>query len=91
MRDQDERYGLFIDRSAAKELDRVPERDFARIDEKIQSLRTEQRPYGVEKLTGMVHRVRVGNWRVIYVIDDDKKRVVVTHVRRRNERTYSDI
>jgi mRNA-degrading endonuclease RelE of RelBE toxin-antitoxin system len=44
--------------------------------------------HGVEKLHANVHRVRVGDWRVIYVIDDDAQQVTVERVKRRNERTY---
>lgn len=35
------------------------------------------------------YRIRVGNYRVLYDIDDDKHRVVLLKIARRNERTYS--
>ena len=37
------------------------------------------------------HRVRQGNWRILYDINDDARLVTVTNVLRRNERTYRDL
>jgi mRNA interferase RelE/StbE len=45
------------------------------------------RPAGCKKLKGYkdVWRIRAGNWRVIYVIDDSAKRVIITRVAHRRE------
>lgn len=58
--------------SAAKEIDRLPVRTASRVVAKIGSLAVTPRPPGVKKLEGepVRWRIRVGDWRVIYSIDD---------------------
>ena len=46
------------------------------------------RPFGVKKLAGRVHRIRVGPYRIIYSIYDREKVVVIDKVERRKESTY---
>ena len=60
-----------------------------RVEAKISSLGIAPRPPGTEKLKDSIYRVRVGTWRLIYVIDDTKRLVVAAEVRPRNERTYN--
>lgn len=48
-------------------------------------------PAGCEKLYDDVYRVRVGNWRIIYIVDGKNRRVEVGSIRRRSERTYKGI
>ena len=73
-----------LDRRVRRELDRVHEPDFGRIAEAIL-----KRPRGCRKLHGLEGwRIRVGNWRVIYHINDDQKLVTIVAVRRRREDTY---
>lgn len=62
--------------------------DYRRVDERICSLRMNPRPYGVTKIRDKVHRIRVGPWRVIYLIDDANRVVVINAVRRREKDTY---
>ena len=59
--------------SATKELQALPEKaPLSRLVEKIQSLANQSRPSGAEKLAGRpnLYRVRQGNDRVIYSVDD---------------------
>jgi mRNA interferase RelE/StbE len=71
------RYSLEINQSAQKELDAVDDALFNRIDRKILALADNPRPAGCKKLKGHKNlwRVRVGDWRVVYVIDDTAKLV----------------
>lgn len=72
-----------------RELNRIREPDFSRITETILKLEDDPRPSGCRKLRGLEGwRVRVGNWRVIYHIDDQEKVVTIVAVRRRREDTY---
>ncbi|MBI5034866.1 MAG: type II toxin-antitoxin system RelE/ParE family toxin [Chloroflexi bacterium] len=75
-------------RRVERELDKIPSRDFARVADAIQQLAQNPRPFGVIKLAGNVHRIRVGRFRVIYEIDDTAKIVVITSVKKRSESTY---
>ncbi len=66
------KYSLDIKRSAQKELDVLDDSMFSRIDRKILSLADDPRPAGCKKLKGYKDqwRVRVGEWRVVYIIED---------------------
>ena len=80
-------YFLEIKHSAQKELDALDDATFARIDRRILALADNQRPVGCKKLAGYKDqwRVRIGDWRVVYAIDDAAKRVSITRVAHRRE------
>lgn len=81
------KYSLEIKHSAQRELDALDNAVFARIDRKILALADNPRPPGCKKLTGYKDqwRVRVGDWRVIYLIDDEANLVTITRVAHRRE------
>ncbi|MBI2849940.1 MAG: type II toxin-antitoxin system RelE/ParE family toxin [Chloroflexi bacterium] len=70
--------------------ERAPRHDVARLSEAIESLLNNPRPHGVRKVRGKreAYRVRVGNYRVIYEVDDGEHEVLISRVLRRNEGTY---
>ena len=79
-------YRLLIKPSAAKELEAVPKRDRRRVVVRIQSLRTDPRPPGSEKLSGHdLYRVRQGNYRVLYSVDDTDETIVLIKIGHRRE------
>ncbi len=81
-------YSLTIKPSAAKELEDVSDKaTLARLIEKIQLLVTQPRPSGAEKLAGRqnLYRVRQGNYRVIYSVDDQSRVVDVVKVGHRRD------
>ena len=81
-----ENYRILIKTSAAKELESVPSRDRRRIVKKIQSLSSEPRPTGCEKLSGgEKYRIRQGNYRILYTIQDDVLIITVIRVGHRRE------
>jgi len=74
-------YNILIRRSAAKELEAVPLKDRRRIVTRIEGLRTEPRPSGCEKLSGDdKYRIRQGNYRILYEIQDQALIVTVVRV-----------
>ena len=81
------KYSLDIKQSAQKELDALDDTLFTRIDRKILALADNPRPVGCKKLKGYKDqwRIRIGDYRVIYVIDNATKTVTVTHVAHRRE------
>jgi mRNA interferase RelE/StbE len=81
------KYSLEIKRSAQKELDALDDALFTRIDRKILALADDPRIAGCKKLRGYKDqwRVRAGDWRVLYVIDDAAKLVTITRVAHRRE------
>jgi mRNA interferase RelE/StbE len=83
------RYRVELSPAAQRELRRLPPGEAARLRGPILSLSLEPRPPGVPKLAdGDFWRLRVGDRRVIYLIDDPAALVVVLRVARRSESTY---
>ncbi len=79
----------FLDRRVERELDRVPEPDYSRVAAALLQLETSPRPVGCLKLRGLEGwRIRVGNWRVIYYINDDDAIITIAAIKRRREDTY---
>ena len=86
-----QRYRVIIDPHASRQLRRVRSGDRSHISEAMDSLRPNARPYGAIKLRGGGYRLRWGNWRIFYDINDAERVVTITDVLRRNERTYRDV
>ena len=86
------RYRVELTTAAERQLGRLPPGDAARLRAPILALAIEPRPPGVTNLVGTDFlRLRVGELRVIYVVDDDAHLVVVLRVARRAESTYRRI
>jgi len=80
------KYKIYIKPTAAKELEKIPERDVYRIIKKIQNLSSNPRPHGCEKLSSEEkYRVRQGNYRILYSIEDDKLIVLVIKIGHRKD------
>ena len=74
-------YRIEIKRSAVKELEAIPAKDRRRIATKIQALAGNPRPAGCEKLSGHdKYRIRQGNYRILYTIEDDVLVVTVIKI-----------
>lgn len=80
-------YALFIKRSAERDLRRLPSSAWQRINEKILALRDNPRPPGVRRLVGDLGgwRIRVGDYRILYQIDDRAQMVTIVRVKHRRE------
>lgn len=80
-------YKVALTTSAAKELQKLPSQLVARIFPRIESLAGNPRPPGCKKMQGgdREWRVRVGDYRVVYTIDDAALLVEVTRIRHRKD------
>lgn len=79
-------YKLVIKKSVAKDLRKIPKQDVERVLARIRSLADDPRPLGAEKLSGEEkYRVRQGNYRVLYTIDDIEVCVVVVKAGHRRD------
>ncbi len=80
-------YRVTLKSSAEKEFFRLPDPVSARIFPKIKALTTDPKPHGSIKLSGGRDewRIRVGDYRVIYTIDDKEKNVKVMRIAHRRE------
>jgi mRNA interferase RelE/StbE len=84
-------YSVRLTARAMRDLDKIYSPDLPRIKSHILSLETNPRPHGVIKLKEHLHRIRVGDWRILYAIEDDKQMVTILRVLRRSKRTYKKI
>lgn len=79
-------YSIEIKRSAAKELTHLPPKDRGRIIARIQVLADDPRPVGAEKLSGQDrYRVRQGDYRILYEIEDQVLRIMVVKIGHRRD------
>ena len=79
-------YRLSFHPSAQKELSRLPNEVYERVRRKVLALAEEPRPANARKLVGSKEwRIRVGSWRVVYLIDDAEREVFVTVIAHRRE------
>ena len=79
-------YTVSILRRAQKELQRIPQEDYERVREAMRALAHNPRPTGCLALTGRAGwRIRVGDYRVIYEIDDAQHTVTILHVGHRRD------
>jgi mRNA interferase RelE/StbE len=80
-------YALELKPSARKELESLPNSVLARAMRKLESFQYKPRPSGCKKLRGYKDqwRVRVGDWRIVFIIDDAARLVSVTRIAHRRE------
>jgi mRNA interferase RelE/StbE len=79
-------YRLLIKTAAARELEALPLKDRRRITARIQRLASDPRPVGAEKLSGQErYRLRPGNDRILFSIDDAGLAVVIVKIGRRRD------
>jgi mRNA interferase RelE/StbE len=81
------KYAIDIKPSARRELENLSDSLIARLLPKIEGLTANPRPSGCRKLRGYkdLWRIRVGNYRVVYIIDDDRKTLSVTRAAHRRD------
>jgi mRNA interferase RelE/StbE len=80
-------YTVSILGAARRELRRIARDEQDRLRAAIRSLAVNPRPAGCVKLTGSddLWRIRVGNYRVIYQIEDERLMILIVRVRHRRE------
>ena len=80
-------YAVQVKPSARKELEALPNEALARVIQKMEALRDSPRPAGCKKLKGYKDhwRVRVGAWRVAYIIDDSRRLISITRIAHRRD------
>jgi mRNA interferase RelE/StbE len=79
-------YKIIVKKSVAKDLRSIPKKDIQRILAAIQSLADNPRPPQSKKLSGQErYRLRQGNYRILYSIEDEKLVVCVVKVGNRRD------
>jgi mRNA interferase RelE/StbE len=79
-------YNVALKRSAEKELKALPQRDLKKVTDRLSALALQPRPHGCEKMSGEErYRLRQGDWRIIYSIDDGERTVTIYRIGHRRE------
>ena len=80
-------YEVLIERRAEHDLRQFPATVFRRVTDHLRTLADNPRPPGCRKITGAKSdwRIRVGDYRVLYEIDEKSKIVRVMRIRHRRE------
>jgi mRNA interferase RelE/StbE len=79
-------YEILFKESVWKDLKKIPKRDLKKIISRVEKLGDDPRPMGCEKLTGEeLYRVRQGNYRIVYSIQDNELTVWVVKVGHRRD------
>ena len=80
-------YEIYLERAAERDLRKLSAETFHRIIARIHALADNPRPPGCRKLAGSDNdwRIRIGDYRVIYEIDDAARNVRIFRVRHRRE------
>jgi len=79
-------FEVIFKQSVAKDLRQVPKKDVVKILKRIEGLKEEPRPPGVEKLSGQEkYRIRQGVYRILYEIRNKELIVVVVKIGHRRD------
>ena len=80
-------YQVIIPTPVQKQLDDLPDDIFNRAIEKLDGLKENPRPFGCIKLKGFKneYRIRIGDYRIRYEINEHEKTVVVLHCKHRRD------
>lgn len=78
---------VYLTPPAQKDLDRLPDKIALRITFLIKDLENNPYPTGSKKLHGWqkIYRARLGDYRVVYEIDLDRKSIIVTRIKHRKD------
>ena len=80
------KYKIRVKKSAEKELGKIPKKELLKIIDKIKSLSDDPHPAGSIRLTNQEkYRVRVGNYRILYKVEDNILTVFVVKIGHRKD------
>jgi mRNA interferase RelE/StbE len=87
MSEPSSQYTVILERQAEKALRRLPREVFVRVDRLLLSLADDPRPAGCKKLAGYesLYRLRVGDWRLVYSVEEDRLVVLVIEIASRGQ------
>ena len=79
-------YKIELRRKAQRSLNKLPKDDFDAVLESVRGLANTPRPKGVEKIKSAgLWRIRQGDYRIVYSIDDSQKTVTILRIGHRRE------
>ncbi len=80
------RYTVRLEKRAERQLEKLPPEALRRICQKLVKLKQNPRLASVKKLRGIEgYRLRIGDYRVLFTIDDESKEVCIYRIKHRKE------
>jgi mRNA interferase RelE/StbE len=86
-------YKIFLKKSVAKFLDKIPDNHYSIISKNISALTNDPRPFNSKKIATdekNIYRIRVSRYRIIYFIDETNKIINILEIKLRRENTYKN-
>jgi mRNA interferase RelE/StbE len=84
-------YRIELRRKVQRSLDKLPKHDFDAVLDTVKDLTNSPRPKGVEKIKSAgLWRVRQGDYRIVYSIDDKQQIITIVRIGHRRE-VYRDL
>ena len=85
-------YEVRLRRAAQKQLDTISAKDYKNIARAISDMGKNPRPKKTKKLSESgLWRIRIGDFRIVYAVDDEAQAVIIVRVARRKEDTYKNL
>lgn len=79
-------YKIILKPSVQKDLDKLQIKEVKKIAVRINQLSSNPRPIGVQKLSDDEgYRIRIGNYRVLFLIDDERRRIMIYRIKHRKD------
>ena len=80
-------YSIIFLRQASRSIHKMQAAQVKRISQYIDRLADDPRPRGCKKIESQKDRfrIRIGDFRVLYSVDDDKKEVIIHHIVHRKD------
>ncbi len=79
-------YKIILKPSAQKDLDKLPDKELIRIASRLEQLRINPRPIGVQKLSDEEgYRLRSGNYWILFIINDKIKNIFIFRIKHRKD------
>ncbi len=80
------RYSVFLSPHAVRDYHKLPKEVKERVSQALENLQENPRPHGCEKVKGFEGwRIRVGDYRIIFKIDDENRTVTITRIGHRKD------
>jgi len=80
------KFEIIFKQSVAKDLRPIPKKDVSKILKRIEALKADPRPPGVEKLSGQeLYRIRQGVYRILYEIKNEELIIIVVKIGHRRD------
>jgi mRNA interferase RelE/StbE len=79
-------FNVKISDYAKKELDKIDYKFVDKLFDSLKLLKTNPKPVGSIKLKGdNAYRIRKGNYRIVYIVDEKNKEVIIYHIAHRKD------